>query len=140
MAAKGQSYAEKHSRWQVLITNAKPGVPDMPYIETDVTALEQKLGDVRALESKQEDLRSQVRDLVKQIQTATREGEKIRNRLGATMKGKYGFQSDTLVKYGFSPGRRTFAVERASPRRSRRRKASRRASRQAAQSRFGVQC
>jgi hypothetical protein len=103
MAAKGQSYAEKHSRWQVLITNAKPGVPDMPYIETDVTALEQKLGDVRALESKQEDLRSQVRDLVKQIQTATREGEKIRNRLGATLKGKYGFQSDTLVKYGFKP-------------------------------------
>ncbi|MFL6236153.1 MAG: hypothetical protein ACJ76N_23680 [Thermoanaerobaculia bacterium] len=103
MAAKGQSYAEKHSRWQVLITNAKPGVPDMPYIETDVTALEQKLGDVRALESKQEDLRSQVRDLVKQVQTATREGEKIRNRLGATLKGKYGFQSDTLVKYGFKP-------------------------------------
>jgi hypothetical protein len=103
MAAKGQSYAEKHSRWQVLITNSKPGVPDMPYIETDVTALEQKLGDVRALESKQEDLRSQVRDLVKQIQTATREGEKIRNRLGATLKGKYGFQSDALVKYGFKP-------------------------------------
>lgn len=103
MAAKGQSYAEKHSRWQVLITNAKPGVQDMPYLETDVTALEQKLGDVRALESKQEDLRSQVRDLVKQIQTATRDGEKIRNRLGATLKGKYGFQSDTLVKYGFKP-------------------------------------
>jgi regulator of replication initiation timing len=103
MAAKGQSYAEKHSRWQVLITNSKPGVTDMPYIETDVTALEQKLGDVRALESKQEDLRSQVRDLVKQVQTATREGEKIRNRLGATLKGKYGFQSDALVKYGFKP-------------------------------------
>jgi hypothetical protein len=103
MAAKGQSYAEKHSRWQVLITNAKPSVPDMPYIETDVTELEQKLEDVRALESKQEDLRSQVRELVKQVQTATRDGEKIRNRLGATLKGKYGFQSEALVKYGFKP-------------------------------------
>lgn len=103
MAAKGQSYAEKHSRWQVLITNAKPGVQDMPHIEPDVTALEQKLGDVRALESKQEDLRSQVRDLVKQIQVATREGEKIRACLGSTLKGKYGFESDALVKYGFKP-------------------------------------
>jgi outer membrane murein-binding lipoprotein Lpp len=103
MVAKGQSYAEKHSRWQVLITNAKPNVPDMPYIDSDVTALSQKLDDVRALESKQEDLRSQVRDLVKQIQTATRDGEKIRSRLGATLKGKYGFQSDALVKYGFKP-------------------------------------
>jgi hypothetical protein len=103
MAAKGQSYAEKHSRWQVLITNAKPSVQDMPHIEPDVTALEQKLGDVRALESKQEDLRSQVRDLVKQIQVATRDGEKIRGRLGSTLRGKYGFESDALVKYGFKP-------------------------------------
>lgn len=103
MVAKGQSYAEKHSRWQVLITNAKPNVQDMPHIEPDVTALEQKLGDVRALESKQEDLRSQVRDLVKQIQVATKEGEKIRGRLGSALKGKYGFESDALVKYGFKP-------------------------------------
>jgi hypothetical protein len=103
MAAKGQSYAEKHSRWQVLITNAKPGVQDLPHIEPDVTALEQKLGDVRALESKQEDLRSQVRDLVKQIRDATREGEKIRARLGSALKGKYGFESDALVKFGFKP-------------------------------------
>ena len=103
MAAKGHSNAEKLSRWEVLITNAKPSVQDMPYIESDVTALSQKLDDVRSLESKQEDLRSQVRDLVKQIQTATKDGEKIRNRLGATMKGKYGFQSDALVKYGFKP-------------------------------------
>lgn len=103
MAAKGQSFAEKHSRWQVLITNAKPGVSDMPYIEADVTALEQKLTDVRSLESRQEDLRSQVRDLRKQIQAATRDGERIRGRLGSIMRGKYGFESETLVKYGFKP-------------------------------------
>jgi len=103
MAAKGQSYAEKFSRWQVLITNGKPVVPDMPHVGEDLTALEQKLGDVRALESRQEDLRSQARDIGKQIRDAAREGEKIRARLGATLKGKYGFDSETLVKYGFRP-------------------------------------
>jgi hypothetical protein len=103
MAAKGQSYAEKFSRWQVLITNGKPVVPDMPHVGEDLTALEQKLGDVRSLESRQEDLRSQAREIGKQIREVAREGEKIRARLGATLKGKYGFDSESLVKYGFRP-------------------------------------
>jgi len=103
MAAKGQSYAEKFSRWEILITNAKPGVVEMPHIGGDLTALEQKLVEARALESRQEDLRAQARDLGKQIRVAAREGEKARARLGASLRGKYGFESDTLVKYGFKP-------------------------------------
>ena len=103
MAAKGQSYAEKFSRWQVLITNGKAEFPNTPHAGEDLTELEQKLSDVRSLESRQEDLRSQARDLGKQIRDVAREGEKIRARLGATLKGKYGFESEALVKYGFRP-------------------------------------
>lgn len=103
MAARGQSYAEKFSRWQVLITNGKPAVPDMPHVGEDLTALEAKLEEVRTLESRQEDLRSQAREIGKQIRGAARDGERIRGRLGATLKGKYGFDSETLVKYGFKP-------------------------------------
>ncbi len=103
MAAKGQSYAEKFSRWEILITNAKPGLPEMPHIGEDLTALEQKLTEARSLESRQEDLRAQARDLGKQIRSAARDGEKARARLGANLRAKYGFESDTLVKYGFKP-------------------------------------
>lgn len=103
MAAKGHSYAEKFSRWQLLITNGKTEVPDIPHVAEDLAALEQKLGDVLALESRQEDLRSQARNVGKQIRDSAREGEKIRARLGATLKGKYGFDSESLVKYGFRP-------------------------------------
>jgi Tfp pilus assembly protein FimV len=103
MAAKGQSYAEKFSRWEVLITNAKPALPEMAHLGDDVVALEQKLAEVRNLESRQEDLRSQARAMRQQIATVSREGEKIRGRLGASLKGKYGFGSEALVKYGFRP-------------------------------------
>ena len=54
MAAKGQSYAEKLDRWEILITNAKPGVVEMPHIGEDLAALKQKLTEARALESRQE--------------------------------------------------------------------------------------
>jgi hypothetical protein len=103
MAARGQSYAEKFSRWEVLVTNGKPGVPDMPQTAADLTTLEQMLGEVRTLESRQEDLRSQARDLTKQIKLAAQEGEKVRSRLGMTLKGKLGADSEALVKYGFKP-------------------------------------
>jgi hypothetical protein len=103
MAAKGQSYAEKFSRWEVLITNGKPAVADIPHVGEDLTALETKLEEVRILDSRREDLRSQAREIGKQIREVARDGEKIRTRLGATLKGKFGFDSETLVKYGFKP-------------------------------------
>ncbi len=103
MAAKGQSYADKSNRWEVLVTNAKPEVSEMPHIAGDVTALEERLTEVRTLGSRQDDLRSQVRELGARIREALKEGEKIRGRLGASLRGKLGFESEALVKYGFKP-------------------------------------
>jgi hypothetical protein len=114
VAAKGQSYAEKFSRWEVLVTNGKPDVADLPQMGADLTALEQKLGAVRSLESRQEDLRSQARDLTKQIKLAAQEGEKIRGRLGSTLKGKFGSDGEPLVKYGFKP-RQAVRRKKATP-------------------------
>jgi hypothetical protein len=103
MAAKGQSNAERLSRWELIITNAKPSLGEMPHLEDDVRSLESKLGEVRTLESRQEDLRSQAREVTARIRVVTREGEKVRTRLGASLKGKLGFGSETLVKYGIRP-------------------------------------
>jgi len=103
MAAKGQSYAERSSRWEVLVVNARPEVAEMPHIEEDLTALEEKVQEVRTLGSRQDDLRAQSRELTVQIQGVLREGEKIRGRLGASLRGKFGFDSAALVRYGFKP-------------------------------------
>lgn len=103
MAAKGQSKAEKFSRWEILLTNHKPEDEEALHAKADLTELGTKLTEVRGLESRQEDLRSQARELVSRIQVVAKEGEKIRGRLGAHLKGKYGFESEVLVKYGFRP-------------------------------------
>lgn len=103
MAARGDSYAEKFSRWEVLITNTKPGVAEMPHMGEDLAELEQLLGQVRALESQQEDLRAQARVITARIRELARAGEKVRARMRANLHAKHGFTSETLVKYGFKP-------------------------------------
>jgi predicted secreted protein len=103
MAARGASYAEKFSRWEVLITNTKPGVAEMPHMGEDLAELEQLLGQVRVLESQQEDLRSQARVITARIRELAEAGEKVRARMRANLNGKYGFTSEALVKFGFRP-------------------------------------
>ena len=88
MAAKGQSYAERSSRWEVLVVNARPEVAEMPHIEEDLTALEEKVQEVRTLGSRQDDLRAQSRELTVQIQGVLREGEKIRGASGCQPAGQ----------------------------------------------------
>jgi hypothetical protein len=118
MAAKGKSYAEKWSRWEITISNLKEHAGDMPYLTDDVTQLEQMLTQARDLASKQEDLRGQAREINAKLRDLTKAGEKARSRLGANLNGKFGFTSETLVKFGFKPRRpprRTKTVEKPAP-------------------------
>jgi len=118
MAARGQSFAEKFSRWGVTVGNLKDQVEAMPHIASDLTQLEQMLTQARDLESRQEDLRGQVRELNSQLRNLTKEGEKVRGRLRASLQGKFGFTSEALVKFGFKPQRiprRVKVVEKPAP-------------------------
>ena len=103
MAVRGQSSADRTTRWDVLVTNLKPGLQEMPHVTDDLKALEVLLPQARALETQQEDLRSQARAANDQLKKMLREGDKIRARLGSTLKGKFGFTDAALGKYGFKP-------------------------------------
>lgn len=105
MAAKGFSFAEKTSRWSVLVTNIKEVLPDVPYLADDVTSLERLVGDARVLESRQDDLRSQFQENTKKIKTLLTQGETLRGRLAAALQSKFGFRSETLLKFGVKPRR-----------------------------------
>jgi hypothetical protein len=100
MAAKGFSFAERMSRSAVMVTNAKANLPEVPYLTEDVAALEQLVADGRALESRKDDLRSQSQDHTKKMRTLAAQADKLRARLAAGMQSKYGFTSETLLKFG----------------------------------------
>lgn len=107
MDAKGQAFADRMGRWSVLITNGQENVAEVPHIVDDLAALESLQARARALDSLQQDLRSQFQGVSKELTEVVREGEKVRSRLGANLKGKYGFTSETLIKFGFRPVRIT---------------------------------
>jgi hypothetical protein len=100
MAAKGFSFAEKMSRNAVMATNGKASLPEVPHLTDDVTELELLVGEGRMLESRQDDLRSQSQDNTKKMKTLAGQADKLRARLAAGMQSKYGFTSETLLKFG----------------------------------------
>jgi hypothetical protein len=103
MAVRGNSSAVRTTRWNVLVTNLTPELPQMPHVADDLKTLGEMLSEARALETQQEDLRSQARAASDELKKKLREGDKVRARLGSTLKGKFGFSDATLVKYGFKP-------------------------------------
>jgi hypothetical protein len=100
MAAKGFSFAEKASRWSVLVTNVKEVLTEVPYLADDVASLEKFVVDARSFESRQDDLRSQFQDNTKKMRTLMSQAEKLRGRIAAGLQSKYGFDNELLLKFG----------------------------------------
>lgn len=105
MAAKGQSLAEKLSRWGVAASNLKEHLEEMPHVAPDVEAMDKVISEARTLESQLEGIRGQAREVGAKLQELTRDGEKLRSRLRAHLQAKFGPTSESLVKFGFRPRR-----------------------------------
>jgi hypothetical protein len=118
MAAKGESSAEKFSRWGVTAVNVREHLEEIPHVAPDLEDMEGKLLRARELEGLQESLRGQAREITAELRKLASEGEKVRSRMRAHLVAKFGFTSETLVKFGFRPiriPRRTRVVEVPAP-------------------------
>ena len=105
MAAKGFALSDKVNRWDVLVTNGREHVPELPHIAEDLDQLELKFGAARVLISRGDDLRAQARENTKKLRELIEEGEEIRARVGLNLKAKFGIFNEKLVKFGFQPRR-----------------------------------
>jgi hypothetical protein len=103
MAFISKSSAERTTRWDVMVSNLKPSLPEMPFVADDLEELEEVLAQTRALEALKADLRSQARQASAKIKVMLRKGDSLRSRLGANLQGKLGFSDPTLAKYGVRP-------------------------------------
>jgi hypothetical protein len=105
MAALGNSLAERISRWDTLISNAEPVIGELSHITAELATLKQMFEDARDLQHRQDDLRSQAREINTVLLGLALRGDRLRSRLGAALQSKYGFTSDMLRKFGFKPRR-----------------------------------
>ena len=105
MAAKGQSSAEKFSRWGITASNLREHLEEMPHVAADLTEMDRLIAEARALESQQESIRGQAREVTAQLQDLAKNGEKLRSRLRAHLQARFGPTSESLLKFGFRPRR-----------------------------------
>lgn len=97
------TFAKRINDWELLNTNIKPHLPDMPHLQGISTELDALIVQSKELDSQQEIARGQLQDLVHQRQSLEKQGETLRRRAGSVLKGSLGFTSDDLVKFGIRP-------------------------------------
>jgi hypothetical protein len=102
MAAKGQSFAERFSRWELLLAHLKEA-EGFAHVAEDQRRLEELLAQARALEVEKEGFVGETRKRNSRLRVLAQEGDTVRGRIGANLQGKYGFRSEELIRFGFKP-------------------------------------
>jgi hypothetical protein len=116
MAITGKSRSERFSRWQLVVNNLKESAA-LPHVTEEIAQLEAMLAQARALQDRYEDFRTQAREVLAELDQLGRAGDEVRGRLGANLRGKFGFSSESLFRYGYKPNpatrRRTATLAKA---------------------------
>jgi hypothetical protein len=100
---KAVVFAKRTNTWELLSANLKPHLAEMPYLQGIITALDGLIAQGKSLDLAQEVARGQLQDAVHKRQELEKQGESLRRRAEAHLRGSFGFTSDDLVKFGVRP-------------------------------------
>jgi hypothetical protein len=89
--------------WKLLIGNLAAHLPTLPHARPLVGELEAVVTEIQEIDKEQEIARGRLRELTHRRQEAERRGDKLWRRLGALLKGNFGFTSQELIQFGFKP-------------------------------------
>lgn len=102
MASQKRSFGERLARWNALVTNGKPVFEkEVPQAVPDLTALAAVAAEVAQLHAEQLRLKGQLSHTTKRIRELSRQADRLRGRIGATLRGRFGFDSPKLGAFGF---------------------------------------
>lgn len=101
---RADSFSIKVNNWSLMKSNLEPRLDQLP---AQARPLQEELSvvvvEARQLEDEQENARKQFRELVRRRQELERRGEEARRRLGALLRGTFGFKSEELIPFGLNP-------------------------------------
>jgi hypothetical protein len=104
MASPKRSLADRMMRWRALITNGKQKFPDeVPQAVPDLEELERVTAEVWRLSCEQKRLAADLRVTTQRAQELGRHADRLRGRIGAALRGQFGFTSTKLREFGFKP-------------------------------------
>ena len=102
-SAQRRSRAERQRRWDLVISGRQRILQHLPHLDGDLSDLESIQKDVRSLVAKQAYYLGKAREVTAKIQALAKRGDRLRGRIGASIRGRHGFDAMELIQYGFKP-------------------------------------
>ena len=105
MATKGSTIPERIARWKVMTAALKPLLPELPFLAELHAGLENVVVQSEELDGRHEALKAETREINRIREELARNGDDLRNRMGAALQTLHGFRSEKLIEFGIQPRR-----------------------------------
>jgi len=103
MASNDRSLSGRITRWRVLFQNAQEFLPEVPHVAGDLQELRGIADEVSVLRAERLLQEAKLRETTLKIRKLSKKADSIRGRIGASLKGRFGFDSLLLIQFGFTP-------------------------------------
>jgi hypothetical protein len=103
MSTSRKSLADRELRWSKVYEQDQDLAAEMPELRGSLDDLRATAQEVTELTAQQRYHMAQARVLTARIQALAKHADNLRGRVGASLRGKYGFDSPELIRYGFKP-------------------------------------
>jgi hypothetical protein len=103
MAKDRKSRVERKERWRQVTRGSAQLIAEIPHLRETVEELREVAGELETLEGQQAHHLSEARVLTPKIRALVKRADHLRGLVGASLRGKHGFDSRVLSIYGFKP-------------------------------------
>ena len=103
MATSRKSLGDRELRWSKVYQQDQDLAAEMPELRESLDELRATAQEVTELATQQRYHSAQAQVLTARIRALAKRADGLRGRVGASLRGKYGFDSTELIRYGFKP-------------------------------------
>jgi hypothetical protein len=103
MAKDRRSRGEKRERWRRVTQGSAQLIADIPHLRETIDELREVARELEKLEGQQAHHLTEARLLTPKIRALAKRADHLRGLVGASLRGKHGFDSRILTLYGFKP-------------------------------------
>ncbi len=107
MPTSRKSLADRGLRWSQLNEQGQALAVEMPELRESLEELRSMAQEVTGLTAQQRHHMAQARMITARLRALAKRADHVRGRIGASLRGKYGFDSTELIRYGFKPRKLT---------------------------------
>ncbi|HKI03740.1 MAG TPA: hypothetical protein VKK31_17300 [Thermoanaerobaculia bacterium] len=103
----GSSFQKIVSSCELLSSNLKPHLTDMPHLQEESAQLDALVIETKALSNEQSILRGRLQEITRMRREAELRSQDLRSRVAAQIRGKLGFTNENLLAFGIPPRKRS---------------------------------